>query len=88
MFMHDYLHGRLSPSFNFTWVENNHLQNNYVLRNGDDIHIKPHRYEYLKRHPIINFASLWNNLGNDVKNIDNRNKFSTRIKNNMLESLL
>ena len=88
MFMHDYLHERLSPSFQFTWVKNNQLHDNYQLRNGNNIHIKPHRYEYLKRHPIINFASLWNNLGNDVKDIDNRNKFSSKIKNNMLESLL
>ena len=88
MFMHDYLHDQLSPSFMFTWVRNNQLHENYQLRNGNNIHIRPHRYEYLKRHPILNFASLWNDLGNDVKDIDNRKKFSNTIKNNMLESLL
>ena len=88
MFMHDYLHEQLSPSFMFTWVKNNQLQNNYQLRNGNNIHIRPHRYEYLKRHPIINFALLWNDLDNNIKDIDSKKKFADKIKDKMLESLV
>ena len=39
LFMHDYLNDRLSTSFDYTWVKNLQLQNNYQLRNADDIHI-------------------------------------------------
>ena len=88
MFMHDYLNEQLSPSFMFTWVKNNQLQNNYQLRNGNNIHIRPHRYEYLKRHPIINFALLWNDLDNNIKDIDSKKKFADKIKGKMLESLV
>ena len=84
LFMHDYLNEKLSPSFMHTWVRNNHLQNNYALRNGNDLHIQPHRYEYLKRHPFLNFANLWNNLSQDLKDIDNRQIFSKRLKKKLL----
>ena len=49
---------------------------------------RPHRYEYLKRHPIINFSLLWNDLDKKVKNIDSKKKFADKIKDKMLESLV
>ena len=85
--MHDYLTEILSPSFYPTWIRNNHLNGNYNLRNGDDIHIRPHRYEYLKRHPVFNFGLLWNNLNDELKCIENRNVFSRSIKSKLINAL-
>lgn len=82
--MHDYLSEKLSPSFMHTWIRNNHLQNNYVLRNENNLHIQPHRYEYLKRHPFLNFANLWNNLSQDLKEIESRQIFSRKLKEKLL----
>lgn len=82
--MHDYLNEKLSTSFNYTWVRNNHLQNNYVLRNGNDLHIQPHKYEYLKRHPFLNFPNLWNNLSQDLKDIETKQIFSKELKKGLL----
>ena len=84
LFMHDYLSEKLSPSFMHTWIRNNHLQNNYVLRNENNLHIQPHRYEYLKRHPFLNFANLWNNLSQDLKEIESRQIFSRKLKEKLL----
>ena len=84
LFMHDYLNEKLSTSFNYTWVRNNQLQNNYVLRNGNDLHIQPHKYEYLKRHPFLNFPNLWNNLSQDLKDIESKQIFSKQLKKGLL----
>ena len=85
--MHDYLNDKLSPSFYPTWIRNNQLQGNYALRNANDIHIKPHRYEYLKRHPILNFGTLWNSLSIELKDTVNRNSFAKNLKANIISSL-
>ena len=87
MIMHDYLNETLSPSFYPTWIRNNHLNGNYNLRNGNDIHIRPHRYEYLKKHPIFNFGILWNNLNDELKSIEDRNLFAKSIKSKLINAL-
>ncbi len=84
--MHDYLSETLSP-FYPTWIRNNHLNDNYNLRNGNDIHIRPNRFEYHKRHPIFDFGSLWNNLSDELKSIQNRNAFSKSIKSRLINAL-
>ncbi len=55
--------------------------------NNNDIHIRPHRFEYLKRHPFFNFGILWNNLSDELKFIENRNKFSKSIKSRLINAL-
>ena len=85
--MHDYLNDRLSISFDYTWVNNLQLQNNYQLRNADDFNIKPYKYEYLRKDPFIYFPSLWNDLDNDIKLIESKNCFANKLKSKLFDSL-
>ncbi len=85
--MHDYLYEILYPSFYPTWISINHLNDNYNLRNDNDIHIRHHKYEYLKSHPIFNFGILWNNISDELKSIENRNTFSKSIKSRLSNAL-
>jgi len=87
LFMHDYLNDRLSTSFEHTWVKNLQLHHNYQLRNADDLHIKPHKYEYLRKHPFLYFPSLWNDLDINIKQIESKTCFANKLKSKLFESL-
>jgi len=57
------------------------------LRNGDDWHVPLLKYQYLSKHPLFYFPTVWNKLPNEIKFIDSRNIFKTRLKSYLMNLL-
>ena len=60
------------------------LGNHYNLRNADDFFLPRCRYEYLKNHPKIRFAKLWNELPGNLKEINSRKAFIEKLKDYLM----
>ena len=87
IFMFDFVHGKLPPSFNNTWHRNNEMNERYILRNGLDFNLPNLSYLHLDRHPLMRFPKLWNNISQELKDINVRSNFSKTLKKKYLENL-
>lgn len=86
LFVHSFKFHKLPPAFDETWVQNNQL-NPYVLRNGSDYNIPNIRYIYLFSHPLFIFPRNWNNLNNDMKNIEDLSTFKNALRKQLLDEI-
>jgi hypothetical protein len=59
-FMHCYIHRNLPLSFHEIWPFNRDVNPERVLRNANDLQIPAHHYATIKRLPMFNFPSVWN----------------------------
>jgi len=59
-FMHKFVHNRLPFSFNETWITNIERNPRLNLRNAQEFYIRPVNFISLKRLPLFNFPSVWN----------------------------
>jgi hypothetical protein len=59
-FMHCYIHRNLPLSFHEMWPFNRDANPNRVLHNANDLCIPAHHFATIKRLPLFNFPSVWN----------------------------
>ncbi len=62
-FMHSFTHNSLPVSFHQMWILNRKRYPDRVLRNADDLYIEPHHFATIKRLPLFNFPTIWNQEG-------------------------
>ena len=86
-FIFDYIHKNLPPSFDETWQRIEQVNNRYNLRNNDNFRLPNIRYFYLDKHPLFNFPKLYNNLNEEIKQINNRFNFVVSLKSYFLQHL-
>ena len=77
--MHNYMFGRLPPSFFEAWQTNRERNVARELKNADDLYVLPHRIELFKRMPLISFATAWNSI-DDHKLNPSQNVFLKQLK--------
>lgn len=87
IFMFNYTHGNLPPSFNNVWHRIDEVNDRYNLRNRSNFRLINVRYIYLDKHPLLSFPKLWNNLNNDLKLETNIINFVKSLKFNIFNSL-
>jgi hypothetical protein len=63
-FMHSYHHNALPISFYQMWTLNRDRNPDRVLRNADQLYVPPHHFATLKRMPLFNFPTIWNQEDN------------------------
>jgi hypothetical protein len=67
-FMHCYHHNALPIAFHQMWLLNRERNPDRVLRNAGQLYVPPHHFATLKRMPLFNFPSLWNQEDNVKQN--------------------
>ena len=67
-FMHGFMHNLLPFSFRDAWITNRIRLPDRELRNADQLYIPPHSFATLKRLPLFNFPSVWNQADISKKN--------------------
>ncbi len=80
-FMHSFTHNLLPFSFRGTWITNRERIPERELRNADQLYVPQHNYATLKRMPLFNFPSVWNNFGDPVKLNPRQYVFVRNVKN-------
>ncbi len=66
-FMHSFTNNLLPFSFRGTWITNRERISEREPRNADQLYVPQHYYATLKRMPIFNFHTVWNNLADTGK---------------------
>ena len=86
--MHSYKFQRLPFSFNEIWQTNRIRHPERPLRNDDELFIPPYRIELVKRLPLVEFPTAWNN----ERSIENTNPvqhvFLKNVKKVLLSNIL
>ena len=77
----------LPTSFNTMWLQNYERQNLQQLRNMNDLFIPRINIKRLERFPFAYFAKLWNNLWQEIKDINSKSLFCNNLKEYFLSNL-
>jgi hypothetical protein len=86
-FMHCYIHRNLPLSFHEMWPFNRDVNPNRVLRNANDLRIPAHHFATIKRLPLFNFPSVWNEEEERKFNPSSK-VYCCQLKKSLLNSLV
>ena len=81
-------HSLLPSSFDELFVRNATLYGNlYFMRNLNDIYVTEVRTEFFRRFPFYSFATPWNFLLSEFKEIAQKSIFKQSLKAKLLDNL-
>jgi hypothetical protein len=86
-FMHNYIHQRLSFSFNETWLFNYMRNPERELRNANDLFVTAHHFATVKRFPLFTFPRIWKEEENQRKWNPSLSANCNQLKASLLASL-
>ncbi len=78
--MDSFTHNLLPFSFRGTWITNRERIPERELRNADQLYVPQHNYATLKRMPLFNFPTVWNNLADPDKFNPRQHIFIKKMK--------
>ena len=76
---HSIIHKYAPASLHNTWVTNNSIRNDHLLRNGNDLYTPLARTDQVKKLPFFLFPKTWNELP-EFKLIPSKTSFKTALK--------
>lgn len=93
-YIHHYIYGFLPTLYTNYWptnrVHRNAQDNDFELRNDNDLHFPPSRLKSFEIFPYFNLPRIWTNFNSLYPNISiirDKSKFKTFLKNHLLSSL-
>ena len=86
-FMHLFTFNKTPPSFTEMWITNRARTPLLNLRNAENLHVKPHLLDSLKRLPLFAFPTIWNEE-NATKHNPDCKKYLRGLKVNLLNSIV
>ncbi len=82
-FMFQYKNKKAPVTFDNMWKLKREVRQR-VLRNDEDFHVEFTNKHFLKSLPLFKFPTLWNELPDDLKIINNWNEFCRKVFNHLL----
>ena len=87
-FIHAFYLDRLPRSFSTMFSSNNERQHSYEFRNNINFQIPCVRTEFIKRFPLFDFPTQWNNLPEEIKSITSTRQFKSCLYTTSITNLL
>ena len=85
-FTHQALNNNKFPFYGL-WKKNREREG-YNLRDLDNIYLQDFRLHMFKMHPYFSFPRIWNNIDNELKNVQDHTEFCIELKQHLLDKLV